>query len=142
MKDFEIVNRTDPMIDFSPESAEDLKARYPLALTPTYEQGMRYDTICVDRPGQLRRHVFDFRTGLRLIISHELTPDLIAGIHISASMTDKALMEFSHLSLIRYLEHIIFSWQAISGSTRQPAFLGLTSGKGIPHLWVPDREEL
>lgn len=75
----------DAMIDFSPESAEDLKARYPLALTPTYDQ--REVAAGLTRPPSgIARHVFDFRTGLRLIVSHELTPDLIAGIHISASM--------------------------------------------------------
>lgn len=58
------------MLEFQPEIEETMKARYADALNPIYDivliqQGKQ------ERPGLMRKHIFDFFDGVRLIVSRE-----------------------------------------------------------------------
>lgn len=58
-------------LQFTPESVERLIARFPEALEPTYDP-QEIAARKVTRPGQQRKHVFDFEDGVRCIASHEM----------------------------------------------------------------------
>ena len=57
------------MLDFQPELEETMKARYKDALTPIY------DVYKIPKgnqnPENLRKHVFDFYDGVRLVVTQE-----------------------------------------------------------------------
>jgi len=58
-------------IQFVPEPNDRLIARFQQALEPTYD-AMQIAEGKVDRPGQQRKHVFDFEDGVRCVVSHEV----------------------------------------------------------------------
>jgi len=73
-----------PTIPYESESTESLKARVAEALKEPYIVGER------PRPGEQRKHVFDFEDGLRLIVSREQA-GLTVVMHISASFHGSVL---------------------------------------------------
>jgi len=73
------------MLSFQPEPEVVLKARYKDALVEVWDlEEMKVDPD--KRPGNLRKHVFDFYDGLRLIISRDRDGKDIY-THYSASMS-------------------------------------------------------
>lgn len=58
-------------LQFTPEPVDRLIARFHEALEPTYDPQDFIDRK-VPRPGQQRKHVFDFEDGVRCIASHEM----------------------------------------------------------------------
>lgn len=63
-----------------PETIEQAKARYPLAVRRSYT----FAEAAAEQFGRQRKHVFDFEDGMRLIISREKFW-LNGSIHVSAS---------------------------------------------------------
>ena len=58
------------MLDYEPEIEESLKARYADALKPIYNIKDLVEGT-VEFPGLVRKHVFDFFDGLRIIVFRE-----------------------------------------------------------------------
>ena len=54
------------MLPFEPESVESMKARYPAAVADDAICRVIDGKVVGKRPGEQRRHVFDFADGLRL----------------------------------------------------------------------------
>ncbi len=55
-------------LPFEPETLKEIKERFADALRPDVEVGAVLAGL-VKRPGQLRKHVFDFKDGMRMIVS-------------------------------------------------------------------------
>jgi hypothetical protein len=70
-------------LPFQPESQERITARWRAAFSPIYDLRCSAPELKV-RPGLLRRHVFDFDNGMRLIASRELLDEGIFD-HVSLS---------------------------------------------------------
>lgn len=81
------------MLPLRPQSLEELRQRYPLALKNLFDcRGERAKRLR-PRPGELYSCIFDFEDGLRLIISRELydhEPEPARWLHISASVANSA----------------------------------------------------
>lgn len=78
-------------LPIKPESIEQLRARFPQALEGIYHS----DAVAQggDRPGNHRRHIFDFPQGMRLIISRDRLGTARACLHVSASFSDALAIE-------------------------------------------------
>ena len=76
-------NRID-MLPFEPETEAQLMARFPAALTPDYDvrEIVKHPE---SRPGLLRKHVFDFGDGIRMIASVDFD-DQDRALHLSFSV--------------------------------------------------------
>jgi hypothetical protein len=121
------------MIPFIPETMSANRARFAAALEPLY--------IITDyqppspRPGEQRRHVFDFEDGMRIIASR----DTIIGrhfLHASASMNADRVGKHIHLDSAKV---VIGSWRAVlcslSGRTDWQ-LMGLEGPQKVPHWFV------
>jgi hypothetical protein len=72
------------MLPFEPETEAQLMARFPAALTPDYDvrEIVKHPE---SRPGLLRKHVFDFGDGIRMIASVDFD-DQDRALHLSFSV--------------------------------------------------------
>lgn len=70
-------------LPFEPEPMKEIKERFVDALRPDVEIGAVLAGL-VERPGQLRRHVFDFKDGMRMIASMDRHGDERC-VHVSFS---------------------------------------------------------
>lgn len=113
------------MLPFEPESLKLLKKRYPAAIEKIW-----YVTDPMpDRPGMHREHLFDFESGLRLLISKD---SLVFGkidIHVSASWERNPPR-----SLAEMQTSVEVAYRLLAGKDKQLHFIGF-SAKAIPH-WV------
>jgi hypothetical protein len=57
------------MLEFLPENAESLRARFSAALETVWDASQMFGNPEADRPGKHRRHIFDFPDGIRAIVS-------------------------------------------------------------------------
>jgi hypothetical protein len=131
------------MLPFQPESVEVLRARYPEAVAEIVDlEGVRLGSVAT--PGQSRRHVFDTREGVRLIVSRERTePTGVVVVHLSGSLLDGSPVEETLTAVARthgprevaqqLCGRIEALFREVSGETRELIFLGFTPDKGIPH---------
>lgn len=114
------------MLEFIPETLEQLQKRYPDAVLETYipAPGMK------DTPGTKREHVFDCEEGFRLIISKDLYGDK-EFIHFSGSY-------FKNMpaTLQASLDLIEEKFYSISGNKTKATFIGFTPDKNIPHWMI------
>jgi hypothetical protein len=89
-------------------------------------------------PSGFRDNVFDYYSGLRLIVSRERTPWGKIVVHISASVMPNSplwLELTGHtLSMVECLDEILKRWHYISREKKNPEFVGFSAG-GVPH-WV------
>lgn len=72
-----------PILPFIPEPIEQLKARFPICLVKIWNP--KNINAGGKRPGQSRDYVFDFESGLRLLISKTAFFPHDISVHISAS---------------------------------------------------------
>jgi hypothetical protein len=117
------------MLPFKPEPVNKLKQRYTKALEKIWiaEEGI------TDVPSSHRTHVFDFESGLRLIISRDiLHPDYGVKTHVSASQFNK---EFENLGEI--LEKVDEAVESLVGRRVKLQPIGM-SAKGVPHFWIEE----
>jgi|SRR5215467_3399354 len=115
-------------MEFKSESLEQLKAKFPKALERVWD----VEATDGDRPGLHREHVFDFKDGMRLLISKDQflehgDPD----VHVSASWRNAKFQSVGEMQL-----QVIKHWEMLGG-TGKFRFIGL-SPKGIPHWIVED----
>ena len=75
------------MIDFEPEIESQLKGRYFEAVAKIYD-AVEISKDPETRPGKLRKHVFDFFDGCRMIVSKERMPNGKVVLHFSASFQE------------------------------------------------------
>lgn len=130
-----MTDRSKPTLDYDAEPFAELRARYAAALEPVYDPVKLIEGNYI-RPGEQRRHVFDFTDGLRLIISRDVLDDLPV-IHVSASVKP-------HTDLYRELATGLINIAAFNrlvdwrfrelDETRHLELLGVSDGKGIPHF--------
>lgn len=125
------------MLPFKSEPLEILKGRFPKAL----EKEWTLAEIPRDRPGLHREHVFDFASGVRLLISRDnFYPHIHGGpvTHVSASF------EFDPPLTIDVLMTKVKDHYLQLGGVGNLKFLGFSSvvgGKGIPHWIVEHAKE-
>jgi len=128
------------LLTFHPEPIADMIARYPAAVATVVDASL----VALKRqppPGDDPTHIFDFPTGLRLIVSVERYPDDVVGLHLSASAFGGLLMEITagEISPLVFLARAVEAWQTLSGSPACPQLVGF-SEKGIPH-WLLVRKD-
>lgn len=117
------------MIPFEPESIEKLKERLPKAL----EKIWKVTNPMPDRPGLHREHVFDFESGIRLLISRDQLKREKPEIHVSASW------EFNPPNSIREMHLLVINSYRALGGKDIINFIGF-SNKNIPH-WIVIKED-
>jgi hypothetical protein len=103
-------------LPFAPEPLDKLKARFTEALTPDYHENA---VGTQEIPGLLRKHVFDFENGIRMIVSHDvahghralhfsfgLNPvaEAMAG-DVFCNFAEQMILEFWHKAVV--LDHVL-----------------------------------
>lgn len=125
------------------QSLDRLKKRFKLAIAPTYDAKL-IESGRQRAPSGLFQHVFDFKNGLRMIISrdkHLIGPEPV--IHFSASISpdtplEKDLSRFDDgKDGVRqaFLRISVESFRSISGSSAEIKLIGWSIG-GIPHWYL------
>lgn len=122
-------------LDFKSEPLELLKARYPKAIEKVWKMP---EIATGNRPGLHREHIFDFASGVRLLISRDdFTPMDGEVVHVSASF------EFDPpVTIEAMMSKVTDHFRQLGGEGRLD-FLGFSSvvgGKGIPHWLVRNAE--
>lgn len=113
---------------FIPEPLEDLKARFPKCL----EKIWNVTDPMPDRPGFHREHLFDFESGMRLLISNDCMIPRAPDIHVSASW------EYCSPQSLKEMEEQVINGYKSLGGKGLLRLLGF-SGRGIPH-WLVEKE--
>jgi hypothetical protein len=143
-------------IYFSPESLDKLRARYPAALVELHDvESVLLGTQL--RAGQKRANVFDFESGVRLIVGREdngtrTRPGMRHGIHISGSIQPGSPEHhrIGAIGRVSDLERIADEFRAacvrhlrMLGESRVPEFIGFLDQhggrdirRGIPHFFI------
>lgn len=80
------------------------------------------------------KHVFDFPTGLRLIISREITPENQRKVHVSASRHGAALYWNDHELIKRAREYFFY----LSDDIAPLEFVGMSAGH-VAHFMKDDK---
>lgn len=112
-------------IPFEPEGIDSLRNRFPACLDKVWVPVLNME----DRPGLHREYVFDFHSGLRLIISKMQSTELPVTIQVSASFSTHEPQD-----LDEFKKHVEVAYKLIGGPGKL-VFLGL-SHNGIPHWRV------
>jgi hypothetical protein len=143
---------------FRPEGTDSLRARYPAALVELHDvESVLLGTQL--RAGQKRANVFDFESGVRLIVGREdngtLTrPGMRHGIHISGSIQPGSPEHhrIGAIGRVSDLERIAHEFRAacerhlrMLGEYRTPVFIGFLDQhggrdirRGIPHWFIDE----
>lgn len=111
-------------LPFIAELLVTLRERFPKALEKVWEVTDPME----DRPGMHRENVFDFDSGLRLLISRDKLVGIKPEIHVSASWESNKPIS------IREAHRQVNEAYHLLGGKEYLKFLGL-SGGGIPH-WI------
>jgi len=114
------------MLPFEPEPEITLRSRYPEAVSMTLDARTA-------RPGKLRRHVFDFYSGLRLIISRETSDGKSVYLHFSGSMHPPALQSRSEFASL-----IVGSVNGIRGMNLQGRCSVTEADDGVIHVFYTE----
>ena len=128
-------------LQWKPEPLSDMQGRYARAVSEIYDARMaRGEQL---RPGNQRRHVFDFADGLRLIVSRDRLEEGRVGIHVSGSvMPQTNLHELLTSDTTNILDHVrnivVDHWRLLSGSNQTPDSWSWSRGKGVPHFIIWD----
>ena len=121
-------------IDFEPELEETMKARFAEALEPVYDAGVPVEGM---RPGQERKHVFDFFDGSRYIVSRERLSDGELVMHVSVSFRgtgmDEPPLEGREL-LLSIVERVRF----LRGSMVPGMVRAFATPEGVVHMVFPE----
>lgn len=117
------------VLPFESESIDSLKERYPKCIAKIWTQA---EIARGDRPGLHREYVFDFESGLRLLISRALFGDL-AKAHVSASWIDEKPLDFYEAE-----GEVVRAYKDLGG-VGYLRFLGM-SNMGIPH-WIVEEDK-
>lgn len=140
---------------FKPESLDQLRKRLPAAIeTPQVCTGPEESWPV---PSQMREHIFDFYSGLRLIVSRDHFEDEeppLRGIHFSASLVIQSGPLFTRLmstalrsgrdaSDKRFQQEALVAWQALTeGVFKKPILVHVSEEKCVPHWMIFDESEV
>lgn len=120
------------MLPFVSEPTEQLKARYPVCLQKVWEipddMDLSDPDAMPDRPGLHREYVFDFKCGLRLLISRDKYGRGPIQLHISASWEEREPQRLAQAT------DTVRAHFASLGGQGYPLLLGI-SPNGVPH-WI------
>ena len=122
------------MLPFEPEPEKSLKARFQEALEDRFDMQQVEDGL-IERPGLIRKHVFDFQDGLRLIVSNDKSGNNYY-MHISASV-DLSVSEHSFDDLQEFVSFVLGHVNRLNGKPITGAVRIMTTEKGIVHLMIP-----
>lgn len=127
------------MIPFKAESDKQLRDRFQEAIDFTWDaRHIQDNPVEADRPGLHRKHVFDFRTGWRLIISKERLPTWEVVLHFSTSYIHKHPAGYTDKDIV---EESVLYWYNVSQMFEiMPEFIGFST-KGIPHFLVHIKDQ-
>lgn len=117
------------MLDFQPELEETMKARFPAALNPIYDIDA-IESGEQEEPSFTRKHVFDFFSGVRLIVTRE-SEGFITLVHYS--MSQQTPTEFECMG--QFLEYVIMHINLIKPSPLKGA-MDAFAEDGVFHLLV------
>lgn len=129
-----------PRIHMTPETDEQLTARYPAALEPVYTK----DTEGENRPGRKRQHLFDTEDGWRFCVSRLRVDEETIFAHMSTSHepSSEACLTIRDVMLSAgpdaLLDLIIKRFRAATGEKRPVHFLGFSEEKMIPHFMIEE----
>jgi len=118
---------------YAPEPVESARKRMPAALHDVYDP-LEVEAGKQTRPGLLRKHVFDFEDGMRMIVSRE-TMDGKLWIHASFSwFAPPPVLEIAESRIEERLR------QAVGYTGFMQLVMRFATPKGILHLLMdPDR---
>ncbi len=115
----------------NPQALDVLRARYQLALTPTYD----LDTLTETLPALLPAHRFESEDGLLLIITREFTANDL-WIHFAAGAEGQIRQRIlKGMRQDDFIQLAIQRWRSISGDQREVVEAG-ASARGIQHFMV------
>lgn len=115
-------------LPFHPEPIESLRSRLPKALEHIWTVKDDFSPM-KDRPGLHRENVFDFESGLRLLISKDALPGFPITVHVSTSWEMNLPFKF------RDADNQVKEGYAAIGGKGTLKFLGV-SERYIPHWTV------
>lgn len=129
------------MLPHKPQTLTELRARFPKALTRTYDAISIAMYKSTDRPGNNRENVFDFEDGLRLIVSRDILEDH-PQIHVSASFEMNSRLGrqlqrsgFGEASRDGFVEAARDGYRQLSATDAGLTLIGW-SAAGIPHFVI------
>ena len=112
------------MLPFQKEPLEKLKARFPKAI----EKVWIVNDPMIDRPGLHREHLFDFESGMRLLISKDKLVNEEPELHVSASW------EHNPPKSVEEMHKFVVEGYYSLGGIGRVNFIGFSSA-AIPH-WI------
>lgn len=122
------------MLPFEPESEQSLKARFQEALKDRFDV-REVENNLTERPGLMRKHVFDFQDGLRLIVSNDKSGNNYY-MHVSASL-NFSVPEHSFGNLQEFVSFVLGHVNRLNGKPFTGAMRIMTNENGILHLMIP-----
>lgn len=126
-------------VPWSPSSIGAMTARYPEALKELVD-GLEVMAGRRASPRDDPAHVFDFDTGLRLIVSRDRIPGGAIGVHLTVSWREGFIGKPASIEEVHTLT--VDAWRSIHGGLHPPAampgLLGVSEG-GVPHFWLEQR---
>ena len=127
-----------PRLPFEPQTLGDLKARYPAAIAEPFQIDRATMQVVGERPGEVRRCVFDGLDGMRLIVSREIFEGQAPYLHLSASIVEgESLWDLLRARTIDFDDFMVMAlarFMALSGD-QGPMGLAFVTNKGIPHWY-------
>jgi len=121
-------------LDFEPETEDTLKGRFPEAMAPLYDA--HKVMAGSQRPGELRRQVFDYFDGARLVVSREKVPDGNVYLHVSVSFRDKSCETKGNELLFQVVQKV----NALRGNP-WPGLMRAFATGGATHFVFPELPE-
>jgi hypothetical protein len=135
---------TGPTLPYEPEPVASMQARFTLAIDPIIAVERVWAGLD-PRPGEQRRHVFDFEDGLRLIVSRETYPTDSSigirlsgrtGIHLSGSAAGamQSAIRRGEIDRMTFMDLMLRRFREIAQRPSAHFELAGFSDRGVPHL--------
>lgn len=118
-------------LSFQPELDEMLKLRFIAALEPVYDSQKVAAGEC-QRPGELRKHVFDFADGMRLIVSREEVEG-VRWLHVSVGFCGAVRMRGEVM-----VRTVVLRVGALRGCEPPGIIRAFQSEAGVAHFLFPE----
>ena len=127
------------MLPFEPQSNDELKARFPLAVETPVEVE-KIQAGIQPHPSKNRKHVFDYEDGMRLIISIDQIEDT-RYFHVSASGTEEYGKSIEKEGFEGFVEDVFLRICVFRGRHPGNQLEACTSKGGVLHIMFEDDNE-